>query len=310
MRGIFVRPADGRVRAGWRYLFFLAALALAGALQHGVRRALDLAPLRGADGVVLPESILTRGLLGMGFTLAVTAVLLRFVEKRPLSTVGLPSRGPWVRGMAIGLLLGAAPVALLVAVLAATGDAGVQAGGLSARDLLWPWLPTVLGLLLVSSMEELMLRGYGLQLLAEAGGRWFAALFTGALFGAMHAGNPGANALGIVNTAASAVLLAWLVMRTGSLWIACGYHSGWNLAGAMVFGMRVSGLDHPAGLLATRLTGPEWLTGGSYGFEGSVLVGLLELVVLALAVAIAPRLPGHPDLRGHFGARPPRIGAG
>jgi membrane protease YdiL (CAAX protease family) len=303
MRAILIRPADGRVRAGWRYALFSLALALAGLAGSGVRHALDLPAMRGADGVLRPGTLLTRGVLTMALTLGVTALFLRFVERRPLSTVGLPLRGPWVRGFLVGLLFGAAPVALLVGVLAASGHASVALALPTARDLVWLWLPTAVGFALVSSMEELMLRGYGLQLLAEARGRWFAALVTGAFFGAMHAGNPGANVLGIVNTATLAVLLAWLVLRTGSLWIAFGYHSGWNLAGAPVFGMRLSGLDVPSALLRTRLTGPEWVTGGSYGFEGSALIGLIELAVLATAVALAPRLPGQPELRRYFGAR-------
>jgi hypothetical protein len=172
------------------------------------------------------------------------------------------------------------------------------------------WLVLAVALALVSSLEELILRGYGLQLLAEAGGRWAAALVTGALFGFMHAENPGANVWGLVNTAANAVLLAWLVMRTGSLWMACAYHASWNVTGASIFGMRLSGLDHSGGLLATRLSGPDWLTGGSYGFEGSVLVGLLELVVLALAVAAAPRLPGHRELLPFFAGAGGRVRPG
>jgi membrane protease YdiL (CAAX protease family) len=232
----------------------------------------------------------------------VTALFLHFVEKRPLSTVGLPLTGPWARGILVGLLFGAAPATLFVGVLAASGHASLALAHPSARDLLTLWLPTVVGLALASSMEELLLRGYGLQLLAEGGGRWFAALFTGALFGALHAGNPGANVLGVLNTAALAVLLAGLVLRTGSLWIAFGYHSGWNLVAAPFFGLRLSGLDIPTALVSTRLQGSDSLTGGAYGFEGSVSIGFIELVVLATAVALAPRLPGHPQLRRYFGA--------
>ncbi len=199
---------------------------------------------------------------------------------------------------------------LLVALLAAMGQAEVGVAALSPESLVGRWLPTVLGLALVSSLEELILRGYGLQLLAEAGGRWVAAGLTGVLFGFMHADNPGANLAGLGNTAANGVLLAWLVMRTGSPWMACAYHGGWNITGAMIFGMRLSGLDHAGGLLLTRLTGPDWLTGGSYGFEGSVLVGLVEFAVLSLAVAAAPHLPGHPDVLPFFGVRRRSSGSG
>jgi hypothetical protein len=161
----------------------------------------------------------------------------------------------------------------------------------------------VLGLALISSLEELVLRGHTLQLLAEGSGRWAAALLTGVLFGYMHAENPGANVAGLVNTAANGILLAWLVMRTGSLWMACAYHASWNITAATLLGMRLSGLDHAGGLLATRLSGPDWLTGGSYGFEGSVVIGLIEFAILCVAVALAPRLPGHPDLLPFFGGR-------
>jgi membrane protease YdiL (CAAX protease family) len=305
MRWIFVRTADGRVRAGWRALLFVVVLFLAGAASSWILRLLAVPPLRGPDGLLVPGSLLVRSVLLIGATLAVTAVLFRFVEHRPLSSVGLPLTGPWQQGIATGFLLGAAPVTLLVALLGAVGHAEVSVGTVSPTILLRSWLPTVLALALVSSLEELILRGYGLQLLAEAGGRWLAAVVTGALFGLMHAENPGANVLGLVNTAANGILLAWLVMRTGSLWIACAYHASWNITGAMILGMRLSGLDHSGGLLVTRLSGPDWVTGGSYGFEGSALVGLIELGVLALAVAAAPRLPGHPELVRFFGSPGP-----
>jgi membrane protease YdiL (CAAX protease family) len=301
MHWIVVRPGDGRVRAGWRYLIFLVALALAGVVCSAMIRLLSLPPMRTGDGVLRPGSLFLRGLLVTVAVVVVNAVLMRLVERRPLSTVGLPLEAPWVRGLATGLAFGATPVAVLVVVLGAAGHAQVSLAPVSLTSFWTSWLPTVLGLALVSSLEELILRGYGLQLLAEAGGRWMAALLTGALFGFMHVENPGANVAGLVNTAANAILLAWLVMRTGSLWMACGYHVGWNVAGAPLLGMRLSGLDHSGGLLVTRLTGPDWLTGGSYGFEGSVLVGLIEFVVLGLVVAAAPRLPGHPDLVRYFG---------
>ena len=303
MRWIFVRTADGRVRAGWRCLLFVFALFLAGAASSGILSLLAVPPMRGPDGVLFPGSLLVRSLLIAGVILAVTAILFRFVERRPLSTVGLPLTGPWRRGIATGFALGAAPVALLVAVLAAAGHAEVGVGAVSPTSLWWDWLPMVLALALVSSLEELILRGYGLQLLSEAGGRWFGAIVTGVLFAFMHAENPGANTLALVNTAANGILLAWLVMRTGSLWMACAYHAGWNITGAMILGMRLSGLDHAGGLLVTRLSGPDWMTGGSYGFEGSALVGLIELGVLSFAVAAAPRLPGHPEIVRFFGGR-------
>jgi hypothetical protein len=310
LRRIVVWSGDGRLRAGWRLLLFLVALVVAGVAASAIIRLLGLPSLRDAEGVLRPGTLLVRSLVLTAAVLGATAVLLRLVERRPLSTIGLPLDAPWVRSLACGLVLGASPVVLLVAVLVAAGHAEIGVGTVSSATALGSWLALVLALALVSSLEELILRGYGLQLLSEAGGRWMAALVTGALFGLMHVENPGANAWGLVNTAANAVLLAWLVMRTGSLWMACAYHASWNVTGASVLGMRLSGMDHAGGLLATRLSGPDWLSGGSYGFEGSVVVGLIELVVLGLAVAAASRLPGHPELVSFFEGAAGRVGPG
>lgn len=117
-------------------------------------------------------------------------------------------------------------MALTVAVVLAAGRVNISMGSISPNTLLTVTLPVIVGLMLISSLEEVVLRGYVLQLLAESSGRWIAALLTGLVFGLAHAENPGANLLGLANTAANGVLLAWLVMRTGSLWIACGYHAG------------------------------------------------------------------------------------
>jgi len=55
------------------------------------------------------------------------------------------------------------------------------------------------------------------------------------------------------------------------------------------------------------LAGPAWLTGGAYGFEASLLTGLVELLVLGAMLAMAGRLPGNAAARPFFrGGDPPR----
>ncbi|MFS8136517.1 MAG: hypothetical protein ACMG50_00160, partial [Thermomonas sp.] len=79
----------------------------------------------------------------------------------------------------------------------------------------------------------------------------------------------------------------------------------WNFAQSQVFSSLVSGTRDGVGLVQGRLVGPEWLTGGSFGSEGSVvalavaLLGFLGFMALARARALdpvgrSPRLvPGH-----------------
>lgn len=96
------------------------------------------------------------------------------------------------------------------------------------------------------------------------------------------------------------VLLGWVVCRTGSPWLACGYHAGWNLVASEVLGLRDSGIVSPGSVLHTTLSGPTWLSGGTYGFEGSAVTGILETVLLGAMIALAPRLPRVAEARPHF----------
>jgi hypothetical protein len=58
-------------------------------------------------------------------------------------------------------------------------------------------------------------------------------------------------------------------------------HAAWNFTQAWVFSVPVSGTGQPIGILVTRRTGPEWLTGGDFGLEAS-----MAAVVVATAAGV------------------------
>jgi hypothetical protein len=256
--------------------------------------------------VLQPLPLLGTGAVVVTIVLGATVGSLRRFERRTLATVGLPSGRAAYAGIALGLLLGAMVPLIVWGVLWATGHAVVEAGHLSSSDLLGATLPMALATVLLSSWEEIAFRGYPLQLLSELGGPWLGACLTGVTFGLAHSGNPGANLLGFLNTALNGVLLAWIVIKSGSLWLACGYHAGWNLAASTLIGMRDSGLIAPGSLFGTTLNGPTWLSGGAYGFEASILTGLSETLLLSLVLAFASHLPSVPVAQPYFAGRPQR----
>ena len=297
----FWYSSPARLRAGWRLLAFLLAIGVGAGVLTAAWINLGLPPQM-QRGVVRPLPQLASGALLVGLALLVTRWLLARFERRGLGTIGLaPDRSAW--GYALGLLAGSLVPALFVAGLAATGHAQAGVAAFTVAGLLSATLPMMLAVLFLSAWEEIALRGYPLQLLSEAWGPAGAAVATGLTFGLLHAGNPGANPLGLVLTALGGVLMAWLVVRTGSLWLVCGYHGGWNLTAAVVLGLRDSGVEHGGALLRTELAGPAWLTGGAYGFEASLLTGAVELLVLGTMLALADRLPGNAAARAFFGGR-------
>jgi hypothetical protein len=57
---------------------------------------------------------------------------------------------------------------------------------------------------------------------------------------------------------------------TERLWVPMGLHGAWNFAQAAIFGGALSGL-HVSAIIDAKMVGPEWISGGAFGIEGSLL---------------------------------------
>jgi membrane protease YdiL (CAAX protease family) len=131
-----------------------------------------------------------------------------------------------------------------------------------------------------AAAEEALLRGYPLQALAEQWGPGWALAITALAFGALHLGNSNVTLFGTLNVAVAGIFLGIVYLKTLSLWWATGAHLGWNWVHGYVADAPVSGLElMDAPFYDAVASGPEWLGGGSFGPEGS----LVATVVLAAA---------------------------
>lgn len=107
----------------------------------------------------------------------------------------------------------------------------------------------------------------------------------------------------LVAQVASAIVLAAgpllnaAYLLTRRLWLPIGIHLAWNAAQSALFGIDVSGSGSGRGLFESELRGAEWLSGGSMGIEGSiVLVAIGTAFGVGLTVLAHRRgrmLPGH-----------------
>lgn len=279
MRVIFFTK-DGQVRIPWRILSMAALTIAAIFLINKGWRALGLPGQRTASEL----QMLAMAILIVGATLAIVLFLLRRFEQRGSDAIWLPFDASAWQQTAIGTALGAVPITLIVLLSLVFGFGEIAAGGLDASALVKALLPTLLTVFLFAAFEEFTLRGYLLRQIALARGPLFAVIVTGVLFGLMHSGNPGANWQGLAYTAIGGILMGLLLLRTGSLWLLVGYHFGWNAVSGNLFGLSVSGMDVQASVALTTLSGSDWLTGGSYGFESALPTVLCEILVLSIAL--------------------------
>ena len=123
---------------------------------------------------------------------------------------------------------------------------------------------------------------------------WPAALILSGLFGFAHIFNPGENAFGIIQVVQIGLIFCLILRRTGNLWFAIGFHAAWDWAETFFYGTPDSGMLGVGRFLNTSVQGPNWLTGGSAGPEGSVIA---FLVLLLFALIIHLRFPNavYPD---------------
>jgi membrane protease YdiL (CAAX protease family) len=124
--------------------------------------------------------------------------------------------------------------------------------------------------LVVAYWEELFMRGYLLQNMAEGLGLRTAVLVSMAIYGLLHMPNPNASLLSGTLIALIGFLRAYGWLSTRQLWLSMGMHAGWNFFQGPVFGFGVSG-EKGASWIRHELSGPTWLTGGEFGPEAGLL---------------------------------------
>ncbi|MBB6368818.1 hypothetical protein FHR56_003999 [Xanthomonas sacchari] len=217
------------------------------------------------------------------------AVAVRLGERRwpaELAWRAMPSQ------LTLGLLLGAAMFAAVMALMVALGVYAIRWTGPAPA---WGALGKALQ---AGVVEELMLRAILLRLLWRAFGPWLAFALSAALFGLAHLGNPNASVFAALCIAVEAgIMLGAFYVLTGRLWVSIGVHAAWNFTQGYLFGAAVSGTDMgPAVARSTVQAGmPDWLSGGAFGPEASLPGLLVCTVVGAIATWVAWR-------KGRFGA--------
>jgi membrane protease YdiL (CAAX protease family) len=274
------------LRIGWSVLLFLAIVtAVLMAIGHVAFMLHHPLPMRLAmtsGSVVFTESALA-------FAVLAATVCMGRIERRSWLDFGW--RGPRQAALlAQGMLAGLVLMTLLICALVLTHGATIHYGG-SNWSLLASGAGWALGFVLVALTEETMFRGYLFFRFADRLGPRFAAVIMSLTFGVAHLGNHGENVLGILQVVIFGLVMCLAVWRTGSLWWVLGFHAAWDWSESFLFGAADSGNMMRGHLLTTHAAGPTWLSGGSAGPEGSLIV----LPILALtAVWIVFSLSGTP----------------
>jgi len=282
----FTTPPDVSAWQRWlvfsplaRIVFFAAMLIGFSLLTHAAVVTLGWTA-KAADALHHAFAMLSIQLLPALLGYAILVGLIERRRPRELSPRTIPTWG------LTGLIAGAVIFSTVVGVLWLAGSYHVI-----GTDPQVDWLPDALVIGLGAGIgEEVVARGVIFRIVEEGLGTWWALLISALFFGIAHIFNPGATLWSSAAIAIEAGLLLGMIYHvTRSLWACVGLHAAWNIMQGTVYGIPVSG-GAAKGWLVSNRTGPDWLSGGVFGAEASVVaLGVSLLVTVSLLIVALRR---------------------
>lgn len=241
-----------------------------------------------------PQALAWLTILSFGAMHFVVWAWIRLMERREWWTIGLPFEaiGGWQVALyqyGRGLLIGFGLQMGVLGILALLGMIEFEApfAGLSGIVLL-NIVILFLAFVVQGAAEEVLTRGLILQVIGRKYGLWVSVLISSLIFMALHLLNPNLSALAVANLFLAGLLFALYALNEGTIWGACALHSIWNWTMGNLLGLEVSGIEfaaQAASLIDLQEAGPDWITGGSFGPEGGLVVMLVLVAVCGFLLA-------------------------
>ena len=232
--------------------------------------------------------ILYYELFSFVFILLLFIFWVKVIEKNSLSTLGFVKKN-WLKYLGWGILISLLQMGVIALVYQVGGIGTFELNELSLEPILF-----ILGLfpfwLLQGGTEEVATRGWLLTRIAARTNLPLAIGISSSLFGILHLGNAGVTFLSVLNIILDGVLAGLLFIYTDSIWLVVAQHGTWNYVQGNLLGFQVSGTGADASIFSfTMGSGPDWLTGGTFGAEGSIITTLVLLVSLVIVHRLGER---------------------
>ncbi|MGT2925220.1 CPBP family intramembrane glutamic endopeptidase [Streptococcus caviae] len=223
------------------------------------------------------------------FTFMTLLVLfwVKVFERRPISSLGF-IKEKWLIEIGKGWLAGTVLFSLSFALSYFLGGLTFERVDLSPATLAYVF-SLIPFWFIQSGTEELLTRGWLLPNVYKRTNLAIAVAVSSSLFGLLHLANNNVTLLSIVSIILSGFLMALYMLKTDNIWGVAGLHAAWNFTQGNIFGVAVSGQPAGASILqfSVKSDAAEWLSGGSFGTEGSLLACVVLLCGIAfLAVSL------------------------
>ena len=294
MKNPLSNSKEGRLRTGWRIFIFLILFWVLGSIIFLIK------PLFGELGkreFLESYSLIVIAILAFGATVSVFISRI-FLDKKSFVSLGLIINKRTFRDIIFGFFLSGLMASSFFILLSAFNL--IEYNGLNFGDVqnvsndsfdfvnfmsvisLGSISLLLLEHVLVGFWEELVFRGYILQNMIDGIGLKLAIIISCLLYGLIHYTNPNAGILSSLIIVLFGYLRIYGYLSTKMLWLSMGMHIGWNFFQGPIFGFAASGHKTATLINLSITSNKDWLTGGEFGPEGSVII--IPIILTAIFI--------------------------
>ncbi len=229
-----------------------------------------------------PQNMLAT-LFSTVFGTILSIVYCRFIEKRPLVSMGMRKKkavSGYLKGMLIGLGMFSG-VVLLNIILGAMSFDGLN------PDLNIGLLVIYLFAWLVQGMsEEFIFRGFLMNSIGGKHSMFSAVVISAMAFSLAHILNSGVTVLALVNIFFFGAFMSIYMICFDNIWGVSAIHAIWNFSQGNLFGISVSGTGSGETLFLTESpSGKAIINGGAFGAEGGIATTIILIIAFAILFA-------------------------
>lgn len=140
------------------------------------------------------------------------------------------------------------------------------------------FLMVTLFLLVAALCEEIIFRGFFMKMMQKYIGVFWAVILSSLIFSLFHVFNPNVTIVGLLEIFLAGIAMAYAYFKTGNIWFVTVMHFAWNYVQTLL-GFNVSGQDFYSFLEFSKIE-ESAVTGGKFGFEGSVFSSVAEVITI------------------------------
>lgn len=232
----------------------------------------------------MPPYVFIANLFATIFTTIAVFIFVRKIEGRSWASLGFRKKEP-VFNYILGYFIGAGVLILTCLITWAVRGVDMSLGNVNLLIILY-----FIGYFFQGMSEEVLCRGFLMVSLRNSikssNGIWISVLVSALAFALLHSLNPGMTVLSFFNLFLSGVFFSALVLRFDNIWVACAAHAAWNFFQGNIIGVGVSGMDQTVSVFKCTNIGSDFVTGGSFGFEGGIVMTFVLTIASVLLLVI------------------------